>query len=71
MKSEGEIRKHRDDLRVALKRPCDCAGTGHALECQIGGRMMKATIETLSWILDENPELDRMVKVFAAGARRL
>ncbi len=50
MKSEREIREVRDALRVLQKKPCDCAGTSHALPCIIGGKMMVATELMLSWL---------------------
>jgi hypothetical protein len=61
VKTADEIRRHRDDLRVAMSMPCKCAGTRHAEKCVRGGCMMKAVEETLSWVLGENDGLQRMV----------
>ena len=68
MKSESEIRAHREALVACRAMPCDCEGTRHELKCFIGGRMMEATIRTLGWILDENPEMDELVNHMANAA---
>jgi len=44
-----------------MGQPCGCAGTKHELKCFIGLLMMQSTVSTLSWILDENPEMDDFV----------
>jgi hypothetical protein len=69
VKSEAEIRKHLNDLRKCLNKPCGCAETGHAFECEIGGAIMQANIELPAWVLNENGDMDRVVEVMAAGAR--
>ena len=61
MKSEREIREFQDSMIVAIEKPCGCAGGQHAMECKIGGRMMAATIVTLSWILGECDEHQDLV----------
>lgn len=62
MKSEKEIRKHMNAIRKCMALPCGCTGTVHEAECIIGLRMMKATSETLAWLLNENPGMDRLVE---------
>lgn len=65
MKSEKVIREHRDILLLAMKLPCGCAGTRHALKCIVGLRMMQATADTLSWALGENEEMGELVENMA------
>ncbi len=67
MKTEQEIRDHRDDLIEAESTPCDCAGTLHEVECIQGGKMMMAVIKTLSWILDESPDMDSLLDSIMGG----
>jgi hypothetical protein len=61
MKSREEIRRHRDDLRIAMDMPCGCDSNGHADDCFRGLMMMKSTESTLSWVLGENDDLQGMV----------
>lgn len=61
MKNEAEIRRHRDDLVVAMQMPCGCQGTEHVARCMVGLKMMKAVSETLSWVLGENDPQQRLV----------
>jgi hypothetical protein len=70
MKTADEIRKHRDALKFLCGVPCGCDGTLHALECFIGGKMMQASVEELSWVLGENGDMDRRVEEVAASAAR-
>jgi len=56
MKTEQEIRRHREALRRAVGRPCSCRENGHSYECAMGGHMMQATIAVLSWVLGEAGE---------------
>lgn len=51
MRTEAEIRKHRDDLQLLVNQPCSCAGTRHEFTCICGGKMMEAAIRELSWAL--------------------
>jgi hypothetical protein len=67
MKTEAEIRQHRDDLKTCIHMPCDCRGT-HQEQCFRGMMMMKATIDTLSWILGENEEMAELVNRMQADA---
>lgn len=56
MKSEAEIRRHRDALAVGRAQPCDCPAQDHALECKIGGLNMAAAEAVLTWVLGEASE---------------
>jgi hypothetical protein len=69
MKSEAEIRRHRDNLRLMKRQPCGCRGTQHQLKCEIGLRMMEATEQTLSWILGEHDDMQRLVDELERDAR--
>lgn len=73
MKSELEIRRHRDHLRIAITTPCNCHGTKHEESCYRGMMMMQAVQQTLSWALGENEDLqamvDRMAKDVTAAQR--
>ena len=71
MKSEQEIRDHRDSLQFAREKPCDCRGTEHEAKCYMGQMMMYSTIETLSWILGENEAMNGLVECFAENARKI
>lgn len=62
MKTEAELRKLRDAIRKLEKQPCGCATTDHALECFVGGKMMKANEVMLSWVIGEASELDNFVE---------
>lgn len=70
MKSPQEIRRHRDDILVAMKLPCDCDSTGHGEECHRGLLMMEAVQSTLSWALGENPQLQKMVDRMRADVKQ-
>lgn len=61
MKTPEEIRRHRDHLRICIKMPCECRGTVHAEKCVRGMYMMKSTMETLSWALGENDDMQGLV----------
>jgi hypothetical protein len=61
MKTAAQIRQHRDDMREALITPCNCTGV-HAQACKSGARILCACVELLNWVLDENPEYERVVK---------
>jgi hypothetical protein len=69
VKSEAEICRHLADIERALRRPCDCSAESHGVQCHIGGLMMRASADLLRWLLDANPDYDRVVERFAA--RRL
>ncbi len=70
MKTEAEIRAHLADLENCSRKPCNCARTGHAVDCRIGALLFTAAIDLARWILDENPQRDALVEEFAARARR-
>jgi hypothetical protein len=53
MRTEKEIRQHRDDLQLLLDAPCGCEQDGHAYECQQGKILMRSHIRMLDWILGE------------------
>ncbi len=70
MKTEKEIRAHRDNLLDCLKKPCKCAAEGHAFECTEGGLMMRANAILLSWVLGENEGMDALVEAIDASVKR-
>lgn len=62
MKTEAEIREHRNALRDTLRLPCGCSVGCHAAECYIGGLNMAAAEAVLCWVLGESSErYDRTV----------
>jgi hypothetical protein len=71
MKTEAEIRRHRDNLRTCQHADCGCPGTVHEDECRRGSEMMTAVERTLSWILGECPAADQLVAEMDASARRI
>jgi len=71
MKAEAEIRKHRDDLRRCMARPCNCEVSGHTAECLAGRCMMAVAAAALTWVLDDGAAYERVVEEMAAAARRL
>ena len=63
MKTEKEIRRHRDALIVLQKKPCDCDRTGHSQQCYMGLKMMQSAKKTLTWILGNGDwELDAFIE---------
>lgn len=69
MKSEAEIRRHRDNLNHLMRQPCGCSGTQHEPVCKTGLLMMQATAKTLSWALGEYEEMQRLVDALEADSR--
>lgn len=69
MKTESEIRKHRDNLRRSLGEPCDCAAKGHERGCEIGRVMALALADALSWALGEPNDHGPVVEQFARTSR--
>ncbi len=71
VKSEAEIRAHRDNLRHVRDNPlpCNCATNGHAMECRVGGMLMTAEVLALSWVLGEADEHQEAVEFFAGRAQ--
>lgn len=65
MKTEQEIRAHRNDLRTAQMLPCDCDAGGCSGACVTGRYMMAATEAALSWVIGENDGLQWMVDEIA------
>lgn len=61
MKSEKEIRQHRDDLRKGLDLPCNCAATGHSYECEQGRMLGEGAACVMNWILGEEPRYEQAV----------
>lgn len=69
MKTEAEIRAHRDVLRASMQKSCGCRGTEHEFGCFVGGRMMVANERLLSWILGECPDHQECVDELARRNR--
>jgi hypothetical protein len=60
MKDERIIRSHLENVKTIGYAPCDCPGDEHVGDCAVGHRMMSAVLAFGYWLLDENPEFDRM-----------
>lgn len=69
MKTESEIRSHPNVLMACMRMPCGCRGTAHEAKCLTGLKMMKATAETLRWVLGENEDMQPMVDRMAGDVR--
>lgn len=69
VKSEKEIREHRDAIRLLKRLPCGCPGTSHESECRTGLLMMAAVEHTLSWALGEYPKYQPIIDKYNAAAR--
>jgi len=72
MKSEREIRAHRDDLLAAARGPCrhQHPTREEQAQCDAGALQMAAAAAALSWALGEPGDYDRVVERIAAGVRR-
>ncbi len=70
MKSEKEIRKHRDQLRKVLGRN-SLEGRVVPLDVLLGYEKARAVQTALSWVLDENEEFERAVEHVAQEAQKL
>ncbi len=70
MKSEKEIRAHRDQLKKVLGRS-SLDGRVVPLDVLLGYEKAKAVCTALSWVLDENEEFERAVEHVAAEAQRI
>ena len=65
MKTKEQISRYRDNLRyVIAHQKCNCAKTGHVMECVAGAAAMAATVDALSWLLGENEGLEAFVQHF-------
>lgn len=53
MKTEAQIRAHRDALRSVMARPCTCPGPVHEPACTQRVRFASAADVALSWALGE------------------
>lgn len=69
MRSEREIRAHLENVKLLLTTPCQCMveGTAHAMQCRIGGALMRAEIAALKFALGEC-ENDHFVESVAKRA---
>ncbi len=70
MKSEKEIRKHRDQLRKVLGRN-SLEGRVVPLDVLLGYEKARSVCTALSWVLGENEEFERAVEHVAAEAQKL
>jgi hypothetical protein len=71
LKSEKAIRSHRDNLRLCRQNHrCRCKGRQHQMQCFIGGKMLMAVEDMLTWVLDENSTgfQDQIIEYFAQRA---
>lgn len=73
MKTEKEIREHRDALTLLMAQPCNCAKIGptHEYRCAVGGVAMQASIRSLSWALGEEPRVEAAVSEMSRAAAEL
>lgn len=60
-KTDGQIRAYIDDLKLCRETPCNCAASGHEIECEMGRVAMLAIIDGLTWALGESKHHDAMV----------
>lgn len=67
-KSDAEIRRHCEDLKVAMAMPCDCpkGDLRDHEKCIRGGQFMKVAYLNLMWALGENESHQKTVE----GLRR-
>jgi hypothetical protein len=64
VKTESEIRKHRDNLLAMAAVPCTCADVLGKLVCESIRNKCQAEADLLSWCLGENPALQELVDGF-------
>ncbi len=70
MKTEQEIRKHRNNLVLLNCQPCGCGATSHADECREAQLMISMEILALSWVLGERDEYDESVAALNRNAKQ-
>jgi hypothetical protein len=63
MRSEAEVRRYRDALRISRGIPCDCDQTGHAEECRVGGMVASGIEHILGWVLGDDEHSTRLVEL--------
>lgn len=61
MKSEAEVRAHRDNLRTHMAMTRGRAGVEHEAEWTLRMRWMEASMQALSWALGELPGMQPLV----------
>jgi hypothetical protein len=73
MKTEKEIREHRDALALLNAQPCDCARVGpvHNFRCQMGGIAMQSAAKALAWVLGEAPENEGVIAELIRDAAKI
>ncbi len=70
MKTEKEIRKHRDQLKKLLvANPIE--GRLVPVDVALGYHKAKTVCTVLSWVLGENEEFERAVECVAQEAQKL
>lgn len=69
MRTEAEIRQHRNDLHILMNAPCGCTG-GHAQECEKGKMFMGAAVELLDWALG-HPHRNEVMHVLHHHAEKI
>jgi hypothetical protein len=67
MKTEAEIRRHLENLKLARPLPCGCAESRHSIECAVGGRIMDAMLNQLEWVVGDNEALQPYVDHISAS----
>lgn len=70
MKTEQEIRRHGEDLKILLKMPCTCPPSGHIPACEYGDKITGILAEFVSWILDERDSYGHIENAVVRNADR-
>jgi hypothetical protein len=71
MKSEAEIREHRNALRTLIASPCRCRGTIHEEKCRMGNFLMNTIAKHFDWILGEYEDFQPIVDKYNAAAAEI
>lgn len=71
MRTEKEIREHRDALSLLIREPCNCAKRGLRCDyqCRMGANLMQSTMDALAWALGSEQTADRANTVIEAAAK--
>lgn len=62
MIEEGRLRAYLSALGVVRKVKCGCEAGGHAMECKIGGMIMRGQEDLLRWILGMDTSYDEFIR---------
>ena len=63
--TETQIRAHIADLVAVIDSYCNCAATGHEIECTQGRDIATGSLIALRWVLGDDPKYQKLVNTLA------